>query len=86
MRVATESMSIHRERTHREFVDGCFGCKASTLQWVSLDAHAKNKANDRELDAYRSARKQGVQPKSTKMNDIKAAVQVSDSLGKAVRL
>lgn len=78
-------MSLHRERTHFEFVEGCFGCKAASIQWVSLDAHAKNKANDRELDAYRSARKQGIQPKSTKMRDIKNAVRASDSIGRAVK-
>lgn len=86
MQAATEIMSLHRERTHRQFVDGCFGCKASTLQWVSLDARSKNQANDRELDAYRSARKQGIQPKSTKMHDIQTAVRVSDHLGKAVKV
>lgn len=78
-------MSLHRELTHPVFVEGCFGCKASTLQWVSMDAHAKNKANDRELDAYRSARKQGIQPKSTKMRDITTAVRASDQIGRAVK-
>lgn len=77
-------MSLHRERTHLEFVEGCFGCKAASIQWASLDAQTKNKANDRELDAYRSARKQGIQPKSTKMRDITNAVRASDSLGRAV--
>ncbi len=24
-------MSLHRERTHPEYVEGCFGCKASTV-------------------------------------------------------
>jgi len=86
LRVDTAIMSIHRQRTHPEFVDGCFGCKASTLQWVSLDARSKNRANDRELDAYRTARKQGIQPKSTKMHDIQVATRVSDQLGKAVKV
>lgn len=78
-------MSLHRQLTHPEFVEGCFGCKAGTLQWVSMDAHSKNKANDRELDAYRSARKQGIQPKSTKMHDITNAVRASETIGRAVK-
>ena len=80
----TVNMSLHRTLTHPEFVEGCFGCKAATLQWVSMDAHAKNRLNDRELDAYRSARKQGIQPKSTQMKDIRAAEKVSQITGRAV--
>ncbi len=78
-------MSLHRHITHPEFVEGCFGCKASTLQWVSMDAQNKNRANDRELDAYRSARKQGIQPRSTKMKDINLAVRASEEVGWAVK-
>ena len=78
-------MSLHRHITHPEFVEGCFGCKASTLQWVSVDAQNKNRANDRELDAYRSARKQGIQPRSTKMKDINLAVRASEEVGWAVK-
>lgn len=78
-------MSLHRHITHPEFVEGCFGCKASTLQWVSMDAQEKNRANDRELDAYRSARKQGIQPRSTKMKDIDLAVRASEEVGWAVK-
>ena len=78
-------MSLHRHITHPEFVEGCFGCKASTLQWVSMDAQNKNRANDRELDAYRSARKQGIQPRSTKMKDIDLAVRASEEVGWAVK-
>ncbi len=36
-----------------------------------------------ELKAYKDARAEGIQPKSTKMKDIKAAVAASDKLGKA---
>jgi len=78
-------MSLHKHITHPEFVEGCFGCKASTLQWVSMDAQNKNRANDRELDAYRSARKQGIQPRSTKMKDITLAVRASEEVGRAVK-
>lgn len=77
-------MSLHRQRTHPDFVEGCFGCKASTLNFPDMHIRAWSHANDRELDAYRSARKDGIQPKSTKMKDITAAVRASDTLGRAV--
>jgi hypothetical protein len=48
-------------------------------------ANAVSKQANAELNAYRSARKQGIQPRSTKMHDIKAAVMASDTLGKAVQ-
>jgi hypothetical protein len=37
----------------------------------------------KELDAYASARKQGIQPASTKMKDIEKAVRLSDEKGVA---
>ena len=46
---------------------------------------AVSHANDKELDAYRSARKHGIQPKTTKLKDINAAVKASDALGRAVK-
>jgi hypothetical protein len=48
-------------------------------------ANAVSKQANSELNAYREARKQGIQPRSTKMHDIKAAVMASDTLGKAVQ-
>lgn len=78
-------MSLHRERTHPQYVEGCFGCKASTLAYQDLHIRAWSHANDKELDAYRSARKHGIQPRTTKMKDINAAVKASDVLGRAVK-
>ena len=77
-------MSLHRERTHPEFVEGCFGCKAATVSFSDMHIRAWSHKNDKELDSYRSARKQGIQPKSTKQRDINAAVKMSDTLGRAV--
>jgi hypothetical protein len=37
------------------------------------------------LNAYRDARKYGIQPKTTKLKDIDAAVKASDTLGRAVK-
>lgn len=78
-------MSLHRLRTHPDFVEGCFGCKASTLNFSDMQIRAWSHSNDRELDAYQSARKNGIQPRSTRMKDIQTAVRASDSLGVAVK-
>lgn len=80
-------MSLHRERTHPEFVEGCFGCKVSTLQLSPGDAaHTKlisSKKWDAELNAYAAARAQGIQPDGTSMKKIQAAVKASENIGKA---
>ena len=38
-----------------------------------------------ELKAYRDARAQGIEPKSTRMKDIQTAVQTSDKFGRAYK-
>lgn len=83
-------MSLHRQKTHPEYVEGCFGCKVGSLQLATGDANGKMIASgwtakkwDGELAAYRDARAQGIQPKSTKMKDIRQAVEVSNQTGKA---
>ena len=43
------------------------------------------KTTDRELSAYRDARKLGIQPASTKMKDIQKAVRVSEKIGRAAQ-
>ena len=78
-------MPLHRVLKHPEYVEGCFGCKASTLSYQDMHIRAVSHANDKELDAYRSARKHGIQPKTTKLKDINAAVKASDVLGRAVK-
>jgi len=77
-------MSLHRHRVHPDYVEGCFGCKVSTLSFADMHIRAWSHANDKELDAYKSARKDGIQPKRNKMKDISAAVKMSDTLGRAV--
>ena len=78
-------MSLHRVVKHPEYVAGCFGCKAPTLSYQNMHLRAVSHANDKELNAYRSARKHGIQPKTTKLKDINAAVRASDTLGRAVK-
>lgn len=83
-------MSLHRELTHPEYVEGCFGCKVGSIQMATGDANGKlikngwtNKKWDGELNAYREARAQGIQPKSTKLRDVRAAVEQSNQTGVA---
>lgn len=41
------------------------------------------KSWDKELDAYKDARAQGIQPEGTSMDKISAAVKASEKMGKA---
>jgi hypothetical protein len=80
-------MSLHQLRTHPEFVEGCFGCKISTLELSTGDANGRAAMPLRkwegELEAYRNARKQGIQPAGTTMAKIVAAEKASENLGRA---
>ena len=73
--------------SHRSYVEGCFGCKVRTLEMNSGDAgraeSMPQKKWDKELDAYKAARKQGVQPAGTSMAKIQEALDKSDKTGKA---
>jgi hypothetical protein len=44
------------------------------------------KNSENELNAYKDARKAGIQPASTKMADVQKAVRMSDKVGTAVTL
>jgi hypothetical protein len=83
-------MALHRERTHPEYVEDCFGCKISILQLSTGDARGDviasgttQKKWNSELEAYRSAREQGIQPNGTKRKQIEAAHDASEKLGTA---
>ena len=69
---------------HPEPIDGCFGCKALTLQMNAGDAtrDIPDKKWNAELQAYRDARAQGIQPAGTTMRHIQEAHQASETLGK----
>ena len=73
-------MSLHRQQTHPEFVEGCFGCKVSTLSLNAGEANSNltmsSKKWDKELQAYRDARAQGIQPAGTSMKKIEEAVKI----------
>ena len=65
----------------------CFGCKAKGLQLSTGDANGRAAMPRRkwegELQAYRDARKQGIQPAGTTMEKIVAAEKASENLGRA---
>lgn len=72
---------------HPEYVEGCFGCKGLTLSMNAGDADSRktmtNKKFNREIDAYKEARAQGIQPAGTSMQKIQEAVKASETLGRA---
>ena len=78
-------MSLHQERTHPDFVEGCFGCKLSTLQLSPGDAARPmaQKKWDKELADYKKARAQGVQPAGTTTAAVRKAMDLSEKAGKA---
>jgi hypothetical protein len=67
--------------------DKCFGCKARGLQLSTGDASSQkqtsNKKWEGELDAYRAARAEGIQPAGTTMDKIQEARRASDAMGAA---
>jgi hypothetical protein len=67
--------------------DPCFGCKAKGLQLNSGDAGRANsmpqKKWDKELAAYKDARRQGIQPAGTSLRQVHEALDKSDKAGKA---
>jgi hypothetical protein len=80
-------MNLHQIQAHPEFVEGCFGCKIGTLELGTGDATAgrsmTQKKWDKELNAYSTARKQGIQPAGTSLKQIQKAVDASNKVGKA---
>lgn len=59
---------------------GCFPTKS--VGAGRGDATAQKKW-DRELDAYKAARKEGIQPAGTQMHQVEQAVKLSDQAGRA---
>lgn len=81
-------MTLHQEQVHPQFVEGCFGCKLGTLQLSPGDA-ASNKNGmsqkkwNAELNLYKSARDQGIQPAGTSTRQVQKAIDASNKVGKA---
>lgn len=80
-------MNLHQRQKHPEYVEGCFGCKISTLEMGVGDANSKVSMSttkwDAELKAYKDARAQGIQPAGTSMKAVQKAIDISNKTGKA---
>lgn len=59
--------------------------RASNISVANIAVAGVIKNTDKELSAYRDARKLGIQPASTKMKDIQKAVRASDTIGRAAQ-
>jgi hypothetical protein len=77
------------EIDHTACDDDCFGCKAKGLQLATGDAAGNIVASgttqkkwDKELQFYRDAKSQGVQPAGTSTKAIRSALQASEVLEK----
>ena len=70
---------------HPTPIDGCFGCKGLGLQMNSGDAKRDipDKKWNSELQAYRDARAQGIQPAGTSTRQVQKAIDDSNKVGKA---
>lgn len=82
-------MNLHQIQKHPEYVEGCFGCKVGTLVMNAGEANSNlsmsSKKWDKELQAYRDARAQGIQPSGTSMKQVRQAVEISNKTGEAYK-
>jgi len=78
-------MNLHQIQKHPEYVEGCFGCKLGTLQMNQGDAGRpiSDKKWTAELNLYKSARNQGIQPAGTSTKQVQKAIDDSNKVGKA---
>jgi hypothetical protein len=78
-------MNLHREQKHPEYVEGCFGCKVGTLELGTGDTtrDIPDKKWTSDLQFYRDARSQGIQPAGTTRAHVEQAYAASETLGKA---
>lgn len=66
-------MTIHQRRTHPEYVEGCFGCKISTVRFGTVPGGNKDqregitrgRRREKGLNRYRELRQAGEQPSGT---------------------
>lgn len=67
-----------KSKDHRSYAE----CLRSTRVQVGA-TDTRGPSTMKELSAYADARRQGIQPASTRMADTQAAVEVSQSVGRA---
>lgn len=85
--------TLHQMNTHPIPVDDCFGCKVGSVQLMGCTPsrskgagrsdRTQQKRWDKELDLYRNARSQGIQPAGTTTAKIRKAVDLSNAAGAA---
>lgn len=68
-------------RDHRTWGE-CMRAKSLQVK-PNLSNTGASRRHERELDAYRSARSQGIQPAGTTMDKIESAVRISEQTGVA---
>jgi hypothetical protein len=90
MSALTDEEVTPEHRYHTEYIDGCFGCKARTLQLATGDANViasgwTGKKWDGELQNFRDAVAQGISPEGTSTKKIQEAVDASDRMGRAYK-
>lgn len=73
--------SACQTKDHQTFGE-CMRAKSLQLK-PNLMGTMATKAHDAELQAYRDARAQGIQPAGTTMAKVREAVELSDMSGKA---
>lgn len=74
-----------KTKDHRSWGE-CVKSKNLRVGWANSAAGidlTKQKKWDSRLQEYRDARRQGIQPKSSKLRDIRQAVKVSNETGAA---
>lgn len=80
-------MTIHQRRTHPEYVEGCFGCKVSTVSFGTVPGGARDQRTkvsharnvEKGLNRYRELKEAGEQPSGTSLR-----AQRKDSYKKAL--
>lgn len=66
---------IHRQK-HPDFVEGCFGCKISTVSLQGPDVSGRKRVSkkfSRDLDAYKAAKNAGLRPETSTVEGVEKA-------------
>ena len=80
---------VERERVEHDFMCECFACRVKSIKVAYCgigggDATAQRQW-DRNLDLYRKARAEGIQPTGTSKSKVMAAIRQSDKTGSAFK-
>lgn len=83
----------HRQDVHAEYVEGCFGCKVSTVGVATVpggnrgpqEHKAREKQWKRDLESYAGARKAGLRPEASTRKAVERAEQRAEAEDRAAR-